>query len=168
MIVFDVDGVLVDTANLISLSYRLAGATPPANVMANEGHHWLIDQVGASSALEIWTQKNSFYLRGLREVALLPPLRLAQLLCEVGESVAAVTAAPIGTIGMLKQRVKPWPFVTATDGMRVYQKMRFLPVLDAMGVYVDDQDRSMHMPEGWRFVHYTGQTIDKLYEEIAR
>lgn len=166
MFVFDVDGVLIDSANLIRLSYRMAGASPPDDVLARERTGWLAGQVGAALAPEIHRRKNGYYLRGLREVPFLPPLLTASHLALEGYEVGAVTAAPHGTIDALRRRIAPWPFVTATDGMRTSEKMRFLPVLASEGVYVDDQDRLIDMPDGWRFVHYVGQTNDQLYREI--
>lgn len=172
--VFDLDGTVLDTRELVVASYRAAGAVPPADVLDREGDDWLDRQVGAADAPAVRFLKNQHYLYTLQhardvERLALPPLVVARELAVAGRFVGLLTGAPRGTVARVADRLRPWPFAWAVDGVKTPTKMRMLaehPTLHG-GVYVDDQPALVNLPSGWTFVHYHGQSVDELCRTIV-
>jgi len=161
VIVFDLDGCLIDSEEMIRKSYREAGAEPPGNFMSLGHHDWIEEDREAVHA-----RKDQFYLRGLRlGVPRREPWHTAEMLLAEGHEVTMLTSAPRGTVAVLEWHVPSWPFTEAYDGVGRAAKESWLAQRSA-GVYVDDQEY-VTIPEGWRFVHYTGQSAQKLYDEVA-
>lgn len=163
MIVFDLDGCLIDSEEMIRQSYREAGAEPPANFLSLGHHDWIEEDREAVHA-----RKNAAYLRGLRTgVPLLPPWHTAEMLAEQGHDVALLTGAPDGTVSVLEWYAPSlaWPFTEACSVPGPTAKAAWLAARPH-GVYIDDQ-RHVAVPGGWRFVHYTGQNASELYAEVT-
>lgn len=164
-VAFDLDGCLIDSRELILRSYRDVCVDPPDDVLAYEGVNWLGDTYTVDEIVSIKRRKNARYLRHLTNDALplLPALAVANRLSAEGCRCDVFTNAPNGTIEILKRRLVSWPFLLAVDGISTPARMRLLP---QSGVYVDDQDRLVNLPDRWCFVRYTTQTETQLYEEI--
>lgn len=179
-IVFDLDGVVIDTGQVIARCYEAAGVTPPDNILAHENSDWLARQLGEGPAgrlreSEIRRRKNLFYLNTLRSGVIdwLAGAGAADYLCREGHRVHLLTGAPSGTISVVKELWglafphRPWPFRLATDGMKTPDKMKMIALLATKpsgqrGVYVDDQAKFIDLPEGWKFVHFTTE-LDNVY-----
>lgn len=175
VVIFDLDGVLLDSAGAIRYAYIDAGVNPPTNVLEHEGGTWLADEVGLERVDEIKARKAIVYqnLIASGAVSTLPPFTTAKMLAGSGIHVIVLTGAPAGTINAMKQwlSTNDWPFIGAFDNMKTPIKMLFMRKLllaGKTGVYIDDQNRYIDTPPGWRFIHYTGQDADTLYEEITR
>ena len=161
MIVFDLDGCLIDSEELIRQAYADAGATAPADFLSLGHHDWLEDE-------GVHARKNTAYLRRLAGDPLVftPAWQVAGRLRGEGHRVALLTGAPAGTISTLRNRVTSWPFAMAREALSPAGKTAWLAGTLSDGVYVDDQ-RYVTLPGGWRLVHYTGQDTRDLYREVV-
>lgn len=171
-VVFDVDGCLIDSRELIRLSYREAGVDAPRNILECESVDWLGARGYARPVVAaLKAEKNLRYLHHLRHdmalVATLPAYDVACRLADEGHRCQAYTAAPHGTIAALSGRLPRWPFGVAQDGIRTPERMRLLGTWPRGGVYLDDQSRLIRLPDNWRFVHVADQDADRLYSQIT-
>lgn len=168
-VVFDLDGCLIDTRDLIINAYTRAGAPPPANILDYEGIDWLADWQDREA---IRARKNAYYITKIREgdYVTLPPYSTAVRIYKEGGRCDFLTGAPIGTVEAFHhaqwQKTWSWPFTEGLDGARTPVKMILLARYSETGVYVDDQDRLIDLPPGWKFIHYVGQDSNDLYDQI--
>jgi hypothetical protein len=160
---FDLDGCLINSEQLIRDSYLDAGVSPPGGFLAL-GHH---DWIPAQDREAVHARKNAAYLRRLAAgpVLFLSPWRVAETL-SASSRVALLTSAPPGTVAVLREKCKPWPFTSAHDGMTTGAKQQWLAEQPSGGVYVDDQ-RLVTVPEGWKLVRYTRQSAWELYKQVT-
>jgi len=159
LVVFDLDGVVIDSHDLVMSSYRRAGADPPDDILSYEGVDWC--------SPDVKRRKDVFYLRSVHTVPLLSGWHTAVRLRRLQHDVRCLSGAPIGTLSRLQWRLDDlWPFSSLSlDGTRTPVKMEILRNWGE-GVYVDDQTKLVDVPDGWRFVHYTGQRLNELVKEI--
>lgn len=170
LFVFDLDGVLLDTNEMIKDSYRQAGALPPDDVLGSEGTGWLEAQFGVTEAQNIRARKSQLYLDSIAQQIpdILPPFIVAQWLYASGHKLWMLTAAPPGTAELFTRYYvkKPRMFETVIDNIRITDKMAFIRAHASItGVYIDDQRRSevdCCLPDQWRFVQYSGEDEDKF------
>ena len=173
MIVFDLDGVLLDSRDAIINAYENAGTPAPDDILEQEGTGWLEKCVGKALAKTIHDKKNEEYVKLLSNglIPILPPLQTAIRLQQFGYVVGLMTGAPVGSTDAFKLRClcqhRVWPFDVAVEAVTTQQKMQQLSDLDSHGVYIDDQDRLVNVPDGWRFIKYSDQPPGMLYEEIV-
>jgi phosphoglycolate phosphatase-like HAD superfamily hydrolase len=175
MIIFDMDGVLINSKDIIIQAYEDAGVVAPDDPLSQEGTRWLEDLIGASSVKEVRRNKDKAYLRLLLQenVQFLPPFHAALKLYEneeIRHELGIFTGAPIGTVLKVIERATdeglPWPFTFYTEKITTSERMRTLDTIDSLGVYIDDQDRLVHVPSGWSFIKYDDQSAETLYEEV--
>jgi phosphoglycolate phosphatase-like HAD superfamily hydrolase len=170
LVVFDVDGCLIDSRELIREAYREAGVVAPDNILECEGVDWLRDlgytPVGARA---IKARKNEEYLRLVSRdrAPTLPAYNVACRLADEGHACHVYTAGPHGSLAALQRRLPRWPFQVGRDGVPTPERMRLLRTWTRGGVYVDDQSRLVRLPDRWRFVHVDGQDADELYKMIT-
>lgn len=166
MIVFDLDGVLIDTQELIRKAYRKAGANPPPDFFSLGHHDWIPEEI----RYDVHVKKNREYLRRLRagDYRVLPPWDTATMLWEagIGEMVGILSGAPRSTVEALQMSCPNWPFDFCRCAYLPEEKTDWLSGVYEGGVYVDDQSY-VTMPEGWRRVLYTGQSPYDLYLEVT-
>lgn len=171
-VVFDLDGVVIDTELVVARCYEMAGATPPPSILAHENSDWLVRQCDGNhyAAHEIKDRKNVFYRNVLRSgvVPWLAGAFVAAELHRTGHRVHLLSGAPSGTISIVKELwlerfpASKWPFSLTSDGMKTVDKMKTIKLIagqlyDNRGAYVDDQDKFIDLPNSWRFVHFTQQ-----------
>jgi beta-phosphoglucomutase-like phosphatase (HAD superfamily) len=188
LVVFDADGVLIDSGPAIRAAYRIAieahyveatgvadrtvigSITVPDDVLPLEGIDWLGPQTWPKLARGIRELKNREYLSILREggAPFLPAMETAIELRKNGHECWLTTGAPRGTIDVLRCRNTWWPFTVAVDQIRTPDRMGLLRRAHMPGVYVDDQSRLVDLPLGWHFVCYNGQDADQLFAEITK
>jgi phosphoglycolate phosphatase-like HAD superfamily hydrolase len=173
MIIFDLDGVLINSKDIIIQAYEDAGVVAPDDIMSQEGTRWLEDLVGASSKKEVRQNKDKAYLRLLLQerVQFLAPFFTAlKLKRDDDQELGIFTNAPVGTVLNVCERANDdklgWPFTFFTEKITTPERMQRLDTLDSHGVYIDDQDRLVHVPPGWSFIKYDDQGMMTLYEEI--
>ena len=183
-VVFDLDGVVIDTELVVARCYEMAGATPPPSILAWENSDWLVRQCGGDhmAASRIKQRKNMFYRNVLRSgvVEWLPGAFAAGILKYEGHRVHLLSGAPSGTISIVKElwlerfTNSPWPFSLTSDEMKTVDKMKTIRLIAERssgnrGAYVDDQDRFIDLPDSWRFVHFISRFSDVgLVREILR
>ncbi len=161
VIVFDLDGTLIDSEDMIKASYLEAGVTPPDDILSLGHHDWIEEEHREA----VHARKNAAYLRRLAQgYKTLPPWSAAEKLDGAGYETAILTGAPEGTIIPLVMRAPSWPFLAARVGVTPAEKALWLEDQD-YGTYVDDQ-RHVVLPCNWKFVHYTGQSAEELLEEV--
>jgi phosphoglycolate phosphatase-like HAD superfamily hydrolase len=165
VIIFDLDGCLINSEPVIRAAYRDAGVEPPEDFMSRTGHdEWLT----GPDREKVHSVKNASYLSRLATggLNLLPPFRVAMMFKEIGREVAILTGAPEGTVDVVKANAPYWPFKFAWDNCHPTRKGQFLAEYPS-GTYIDDQ-RHVDIPAGWKFVHYTGQSAYALYDEVDK
>lgn len=181
-VVFDLDGVLIDTEDVVARCYIAAGAIPPYPILAHEGSTWLVDQVGEERAQVIKSRKNQTYVNFIRSGAasFMQGAFAARQLAHEGHRVHIMSGAPSGTIAALRElwvdRLHGgWPFGLTFDGMKTPDKMKAIRLINerstgVFGAYVDDQDKFIDLPANWRFVHFKDEedTVDRLVARIVR
>lgn len=174
IVIFDLDGVIIDSASVVRMAYERAGANPPNNILGQEGTGWLEDQLGPEFAPKVYARKNEIYRELIQrgQAPLLSGFYTAQKLMTQGYYVMLLTGAPTGTIDAMKRwvGVHSWPFDGAWDNTRTPEKMilmRKLALSGKTGVYIDDQDRFIDTPVSWKFIHYTQQNAETLYKDIT-
>jgi hypothetical protein len=182
LVIFDLDGVLIDTAELIKTAYRNAGVEPPDDILAQEGTGWLLKACGGNEtfAADVHNTKNRSYLNRLilDKFDYLPPWHTARMLQNdpYGDDhiIGVLTGAPIGTMLSLTYTSDEWErFSIQRDGCHTPEKMRVLreygKVLPQIHkVYIDDQPKPADFPEDWTFIHYTMDLPNSLYEKIIK
>lgn len=162
MIVFDLDGCLIDSEEIIRQSYKDAGAEAPADFLSLGHHGWITENRERVHA----AKDTAYVLRLTQEFPpLLPPWHTAAELRLAGHKVGMLTGAPPGTLWALMRNAVSWPFASALCALTPELKTSWMS-RQQPGVYVDDQTY-VKVPSGWRFVHYTGQSAEELYEEVT-
>lgn len=160
IVVFDLDGVLFDTNEIVRAGYLLGGAQPPDDVLGSFGQTF----PGRDRARPV---KNAYYLEHVGEAPMLPAFDVAsRLYFAHGHSVRILTSAPHGTIEAVRRTIqRPWPFTLCVEGMTWPGKRERLASWARAqgGVYVDDQQWSRPIPN-WLTIWYCGQ--DNLYSQI--
>lgn len=166
-VVFDLDGVIVDSARAVVAAYLEAGVVVPTDVLDHEQLPWLDDLLLPEQDADlVRSMKNRAYVRLLGNHAVAPllaPFAVAVQLKLLKVSLHIVSRAPQGSLAALSKRSVVWPFGVSRDGLSSQEKVDELPKFGLHGVYVDDQDRSNDVPEGWEFVRYQGQSAEDLY-----
>lgn len=175
LVVFDLDGCLVDSRRVVRDAYKWAGVDAPENVLEFEGIDWIVEQLDPASeivAQDIRRAKAVRYLETIGDAKVLPPYPVACVLKRRGHTCVVLSGAPIGAIHQVQMHHRwTWPFVAGLDGCRTTAKQVALQSMardlhpNDVPVYVDDQ--KVRVPKPWRFVHYIGQTEEELMEEIT-
>jgi len=173
--VFDWDGVIVDSQELICEGYRSAGVDPPADILAQEGGNWLVEQCeGDTTYMDaVRETKNAYYLKHIGDCAELPPMGVAWHMhmadCDGPQRTIVMSAAPPDTALWLPHKFTAY-FDAMVFNIRTPAKMRTFKRLHAatglVATYIDDNDKFIDMPKGWSFIHYTGGEI--TYEDVRR
>jgi hypothetical protein len=165
-VVWDFDGVIVDSAETIKTCYRETGVAPPDDILSQEHVDWITPQ-GFDRDI-IRQHKNRLYISSLLagQVHELRAYWTALRLRHLQVTQAVMTGAPFGSLSAFRfNRDEPWPFTWWLESTSTRKKMEVLEGLSPRGVYIDDQE--CDVPEGWGFIHFTRQmTADKLAKEI--
>jgi hypothetical protein len=167
--VFDLDGVVIDSVEIIRRCYRECGVEPPVNILELEGVDWITAQ--GRHRDEVRANKNVLYLEALADgrAHLLPGYDAALALRVHGITSIITTNAPRGTTTALRKALgnDAWPFLLSIEAISTTERFALLARTEPATVYVDDQNKfKMMLPVGWTFVHYTGQNASQLTREI--
>lgn len=167
-IVFDLDGVLIDSESTVRAAYEYAGVTPPFDVLAYEGVPWIAEQIGEEFVDEVKKKKNEQYLYLLSQrLHTFPAYATACLLSDEGYHTSTLTGAPDGIEEILNDMLPIWPFDSITSSMKTYDKMSMMrEAHDVQFIYIDDNTRNIEELPNMTFVHYAGQDSIKLYDTI--
>ena len=154
--IFDFDGVLVDTEEIVVEAYRRAGVIPPGGLSLGSWRNWLPGMVGEQQAHVVHEAKNRHYLELLPTARLLPPYEHAVWLQDRGYETGILTSAPLGTLEVFGKMMGAWRWRVAFENVMPMLKMEYLKRLGT-GTYWDD--RYVEVPDGWEFVRYTGGEV---------
>lgn len=174
-VIFDLDGVVIDSAHIIQTAYTRAGVNPPKNILAQEDSNWLAEQCGEENIAAIKMKKASIYheLISSGQASLLSGYFAASRAWFENYHTVLLTAAPVGTVDVMKTWLGDdrWVFNEAYDNMKKIDKaifMRRRAVQGVRGIYFDDQDRRDETPISWKFIRYNGQRVEVILSEIAK
>jgi hypothetical protein len=182
LVAFDLDGVLIDSSQLVRDAYAHVGLRAPVDVLTCENVDWITPQLAcapeerAATRIKLHDGKDEYYVARVAQARKLPPWYAACRLARRGHICIILTAAPRGTITALRHYRHMWPFTCAREGVRTLVKMTLLenlqPVRRMIGsglpaAYVDDQPERYPVPAGWRFVRYQDQSEEELMKEIT-
>lgn len=178
---FDLDGVLLNTADLIKWAYKNAGVEPPDDMLGAENGDWLAAQTtkldgDIARYHAVKAAKNREYVQSVHTAHPMSGLDAAMRLHVENFEIGIISGSPIGTMRALRNSAPfVWRrFTSWHEGYRgVYKRKVFFELMNAASdqvmVYVDDQRTCEDvLPTGWRFVHYTGQKPQALYDEIIK
>lgn len=159
MIVFDLDGCLVDTRALICRAYAKAGS-PSIRTRDAYRHYteWLVPAVGLEEAERIRARKTTLYLEMLQSDT--PPLlaagHKAMRLMAGGKDVRVVTAGHSASArAVLRAAGLGGAIIVGTEVLPA-SRPEILRALSATGTYYDDNERTcalVRRSTGWLAVH---------------
>jgi hypothetical protein len=168
-VVFDIDGTLIDTRELVREAYARAGVTQPPETFHQPWEYWLPSLVGGVFAAQrIHRRKNFIYTKILDEMppTVLPPGRIAKdYAASLWMDVWAMTSGSLdGVLAALNCAGLGFIPVLGFE-LDQKDKNKILETLEP-GVYVDDNADFELTAPGWSFVHYHGQPYTTLVPEI--
>lgn len=178
-VVFDVDGVLVDSHDFTVECYKKAGVQMPANAFGKPWKAWLVDYFDGdyNQATNVHENKSLFYRThaiARASMNVLPAARLARVFMMMHENfdVKFISSSSELTMKMnINVAALPWNNYGVTDACEkgTLAKNMYLASLGSTGVYIDD--KFVHGIEVIRdvdfdLIHYTSQTTVELMDEI--
>lgn len=177
LVMFDLDGVLIDAWGMIRDSYRAAGVEAPPDFRTVDGRVWIkrdYPHMTAEQVAAAHHSKNVHQLRGMLDGRFtpLPPADVANVLRLGGDAdVGVLTGAPHGTMNALRRWHMSSRFFPWYDGVRKPDKRRVLELIgttvtsSTRKIYVDDQD--VPVPPDWHFIRYNGESQSEFYEMLS-
>lgn len=163
---FDLDGVVIDSEDVIIESYRRAGIVTPTNILSLGTTKWLDELIGPQAALRVKLEKDIAYTHLMEVVPTLPGLATAQMLKTSGIKPMLLTGAPsIGFEALERRFTCLWPFAWGLGKLTPRDKRNILS-LAGPSVYIDDQP--FDAPHNVTFIRYEGQDEYQLLEEIIK
>ena len=170
-VIFDLDGVLVDSRAAITEAYRRAGVDYPDSCW---GRPWwqVFTQLGltAGEAADVYAKKRKHQtelMNAKHWSPLLPTCGVAEILRGRGWGVGVCSSAwPENAWAVLNRIDVPWDVVAL--GAFGIDKVTTLKSVATRGMYVDDLmiGEGISAAAEWDFVHYTGQSPDYLLKMI--
>lgn len=173
MVVFDVDGVLVDSRQAVYESYREAGIEMPDDAWGKPWYQWLPHVTKNPSGIH--ELKNAAYLRRIANLPLLSGADVAQRLvkdksCKVAFVTGASRSATEGILRRCNLFPHKYTYWTSCDFRQKVRALRYFQshYWGEPMVYVDDQlvGESIATQADVKFLHYDGRTADELMEEL--
>jgi phosphoglycolate phosphatase-like HAD superfamily hydrolase len=161
---FDIDGVLIDSRELVEQAYLNAGVALPEEAWGVSWRRWLIDLVGSEEeALEVHRRKQESYATLLRirgSAYALPGAALANALIDVNADVYFVTAASrASALQVLTVLDLPEERLVGTE-LTTEQRMDLLRDIKTTNesrsyTYIDDRLEGQRIAQdaGWGFGH---------------
>jgi FMN phosphatase YigB (HAD superfamily) len=174
-VVFDLDGCLVDTRDLVEQAYYAAGVTMPPEAWGQPWQAWLPTALSGTGGLveAVRRAKSANYLRLLKESApgLLPPWEAfmsyrasehSDVRIMSGAGLPAVEAL-LRHIGGKMEHVLGWEMTVEKKA----EVLNSLPKPNRQVVYIDDHDDVRPLlRRNVIMVQYTDQTPEQLMEEV--
>lgn len=169
-VVFDVDGVLIDTREQVHEAYARCGVTMPPEAFTKSWTEWLPDLAGGVfAATRIHKRKTQVYLQLLDEMPpkVLPAGRMLREYRGAGLDMHAITSASEESV--CQALVRAGLGFVPVLGFELDRKSKNTILQEKFvkpGVYVDDNGSFRVTASGWRFVHYRGQSYTTLVNDI--
>ena len=167
-VIFDLDGVILDSQAAIVEAYRLAGVDAPKDILARESERWCTG-MSADEFTTVKRAKDHVYAAKIQqgEVPLLSGWRAAEVVARQHD-VHLMTGAAFSAVDALYTRMHPaWPFTAVVA--KVTQREKFARIaLFTPCVYIDDQPIADGLARvDVRVVCYHGQAWEKLARDIT-
>jgi phosphoglycolate phosphatase-like HAD superfamily hydrolase len=163
-VIFDLDGVVIDSRDVIVEAYRRAGVAVPNDILTTPGYLELNGFSGIQAA-HVRVEKDEAYLQLLEIVPMLPGFHAAQLLHQSGVKPSILTGAPHESIDVLARRCGVgWPFAWGVGKLASSHKRNILSLVGP-AIYIDDQP--FDPPHNVTFIRYRDQSAIELFEEVS-
>ncbi|MEU7476662.1 hypothetical protein AB0A63_11825 [Lentzea sp. NPDC042327] len=173
---FDIDGVLVDTREIVRRAYAEVGIELPDRLWGSSWRIWLPELCGGDllRAQAVHDQKTQAHLDLLSEtrVATLAGAEAARALHSRGWTVKFITSGTREVVRRTLDSADPSlsGFLAGTDLDSTGKRRALDGISPAGGVYVDDNhDLGVKVTGGstWKLVHFRDQTEAELIKEIS-
>lgn len=147
-VVFDLDGTLADTEELVTRAYKMVGVTVPEGAWGKSAQSWLANCVGGTDqAADLHELKNLAY-RVLIETEGVPPLAAAHLCRELlstkGYDVSILTGASFDAAQAVRSSLRLERATILSAGVSLDQKIAILNGFAPTGLYFDDNREACH------------------------
>jgi hypothetical protein len=160
MLVFDLDGTLVDTRAAVEAAYSAVGVRMPSNAWGKPWKEWLKDE-------ELHRRKNAVYPIALALYAKRLPLMEHCLRANARVITGASREAVRGIKRILEPRLR-----VVLHGASLAEKIAWLSCFPQPGVYVDDSAEAnarVALETGWRtLLPYEAFEQLSIIEEACR
>jgi FMN phosphatase YigB (HAD superfamily) len=174
VVVFDVDGVLVDTHELVRKAYAEIGVVIPKGRWGSAWPTWLPDQCGGDldRARDLHDRKTRIHLDLLTSTTVRPlaGAEAADWLATHGWTVRVLTSSTKEVARATLDSIRSgWSSLLAATDVDHLGKRRILHDLAPSGVYVDDNlelGEKITDSSAWRLVHFDGQALPELMTEV--
>lgn len=169
-IVFDLDETLADTKQLVLAAYGAAGVPNAEKYWGRSADEWL-PLVAGADASRVHELKDKLYAILLNDCETtdieLAPAKLARKLKADGYAIGVLTSASLLSTFMVLQKLDLWDEVRCRYAVPPIDKAEVLGDFGSSGVYIDNDSNTIaSLHDGWRGVHYTGQSYDELLDEL--
>ena len=173
-VIFDLDGVLIDSRLMVQQAYEKVGVTMPSEAWGHPWHEWLPNIVGFKDAARIHREKTMTYMAMVRkdDIPTLPPFEVMRQTRKNGlGDVAVLTGASrtstefiLTKLGMAPEQSRIWCRQDVCDKSTVIQS-----VSQSHNVkYIDDDVNALaeivKMTDGLDAFLYRGQGVDEVGE----
>jgi phosphoglycolate phosphatase-like HAD superfamily hydrolase len=170
IVVFDVDGVLIDTREPVREAYAKCGIIMPPQAFTQSWTEWLPELAGGlPQATRIHNHKSNIYISILTELPpkVLSPGRMFREYCGAGIDMHAITSGSEKSVShALEQVGLGFVPVLGYELSGSEKNEIFSRKFSKSGVYVDDNKDFKLTARGWRFVNFSGQPYHSLIEDI--
>lgn len=176
VVVFDIDGVLVDTREIVRRAYAEVGIELPDQLWGSTWRTWLPERCGGDllRAQAVHDQKTQSHLDLLSRsrVTTLAGAEAARALHSCGWTVKFITSGTREVVQRTLDSADPSlsGFLAGTDLDSMGKRRALDGISPAGGVYVDDNyDLGVKVTEGstWKLVHFRDQAETELIKEIS-
>lgn len=176
VVVFDVDGVLVDTREIVRRAYAEVGIELPDRLWGSTWRTWLPELCGGDPlrAQAVHDQKTRSHLDllGTSRVATLAGADAARELHSRGWIVKFITSSTREVVRRTLDSADPSlsGFLAGTDLDSTGKRRALDAISPAGGVYVDDNHGlGVKVTEGstWKLVHFHDQSATELIKQIS-
>lgn len=161
-IVFDLDGVLVDTRPLVVKAYQAAGVTMPQTAWGHSWREWLIDVYSGDEerAVQVHERKIKAYEEILRTVPIprLACADVARASLDMDVWTYVLTSATYRTTKIILDRIGLTDMRVLAAECTIPEKAFALRTIPRLGFYLDDNPRLgrevVRSAPGWRLLEY--------------
>lgn len=174
-VIFDIDGVLIDSEPLVREAYRRVNVEMPEDAWGQPWHVWLPKIVEPEYIDRVRAQKAAAYFVILQENLVahtLPAAFLARDLIAEGHPIRFITGASVAAAEYILEMISIPPNHAIGYELNTEERIRRLTMWQTLqgfnSIYVDDRVEGETVADrsGTKFLHYIGQAQKDLREEL--